>query len=309
MPSLPPCGRPPARLAGHTVLLLQLLALTGARREEIGGAAVVAKSTATRSSCWARGQRTVSHTPSHCRPHGRGHHRQSCRGSRGAPLSLPPTGKTPVDRWSRAKISLNEAAARMNNGRALPDWRIHDLRRTVATGLQRLGIGLQVVEAVLGHISGSRAGIVGIYQRHTFDAEKKAALEAWARHVDAIVSGKGERHSDSAGGAVMDRAEISLPQGNGQGKNSSGISTPDRSRRNGGWRSRAGEMRCLGRRRLTLKTGRTTVKVLARRFWNESKVSELIGDARHGQPAAHQAVCEIIAEHIEQQNSAAGLFA
>ena len=55
--------------------------------------------------------------------------------------------------------------------------------------MQRLGIGLQVVEAVLNHV-GSRAGIVGVYQRHTFDAEKRAALEAWARHVDGIVSGK-----------------------------------------------------------------------------------------------------------------------
>lgn len=86
--------------------------------------------------------------------------------------------------WGKAKRRCDEQAARV------PAWRLHDLRRTVATGLQRLGIGLQAIEAVLGHVSGSRAGIVGVYQRHTFDGEKRAALEAWARHVGAIVSGK-----------------------------------------------------------------------------------------------------------------------
>jgi integrase len=69
-------------------------------------------------------------------------------------------------------------------------WHTHDLRRTVATGLQRLGINLQVIEAVLGHVGGSRSGIVGVYQRHSFDAEKRAALEAWAREVERIVDGK-----------------------------------------------------------------------------------------------------------------------
>jgi integrase len=66
-------------------------------------------------------------------------------------------------------------------------WRLHDLRRTLATGLQKLGVGLQVVEAVLGHVSGSRAGVVGIYQRHSYDAEKRAALETWGAHMIVLV--------------------------------------------------------------------------------------------------------------------------
>jgi integrase len=71
-------------------------------------------------------------------------------------------------------------------------WRLHDLRRTVATGLQRLGVRLEVTEAVLGHVGGSRAGIVGIYQRHEWAEEKRAALEAWGTHVAAIVEGREE---------------------------------------------------------------------------------------------------------------------
>ena len=72
----------------------------------------------------------------------------------------------------------------------IPAWHTHDLRRTVATGLQRLGINLQVIEAVLGHVGGSRSGIVGVYQRHSFDAEKRIALEAWAREVERIIDGE-----------------------------------------------------------------------------------------------------------------------
>ena len=73
-------------------------------------------------------------------------------------------------------------------GEPMPAWRLHDIRRTVATGLQRLGTRLEVIEAVLGHVSGSRAGIVGIYQRHRFEEEACAALTAWGEYVLRLVS-------------------------------------------------------------------------------------------------------------------------
>jgi integrase len=96
------------------------------------------------------------------------------------------TGNTPVSGWSKAKAALDGAAAEIYGRGPLPYWRLHDLRRTCATGLQRLGIGLQAIEAVLGHIGGSRAGIVAVYQRHSFAVEKRAALAAWAREVERI---------------------------------------------------------------------------------------------------------------------------
>jgi integrase len=89
-------------------------------------------------------------------------------------------GTTSVSGWSRAKRNLDELSK-------VKDWRIHDLRRTVATGLQKLNVNLQTIEAVLGHTSGSRSGVVGVYQRHSFDAEKRAALEAWSAHVMALI--------------------------------------------------------------------------------------------------------------------------
>ena len=82
--------------------------------------------------------------------------------------------------WSRAKARI-DAATRINEA-----WVVHDIRRSVATGMQRLGVGLQTVEAVLGHI-GTRAGVVGVYQRHDFLAEKRAALAAWGEHVSSLL--------------------------------------------------------------------------------------------------------------------------
>ena len=104
------------------------------------------------------------------------------------------TGRTPVSGFSRAKTILDASILKLMSGDAgepvgAPDrWTLHDLRRTVATGLQKLGVRLEVTEAVLNHVSGSRAGIVGLYQRHDYATEKRAALDAWARRLDAIVN-------------------------------------------------------------------------------------------------------------------------
>ncbi|WP_163366643.1 tyrosine-type recombinase/integrase, partial [Klebsiella aerogenes] len=62
----------------------------------------------------------------------------------------------------------------------VPAWRGHDLRRTLATRLADLGVAPHVVEAVLNHVSGSKAGIAGVYNRATYATEKRAALDLWA---------------------------------------------------------------------------------------------------------------------------------
>jgi integrase len=97
--------------------------------------------------------------------------------------------------WGKCKIRLN-ARITEKLGTALSDWVTHDLRRTFATGLQRLGVRLEVTEAILNHVSGSRGGIAGIYQRHDWANEKRAALDAWAAHVVDIVSGKKGKKSN-----------------------------------------------------------------------------------------------------------------
>src|SRR5262249_36309687 len=71
-------------------------------------------------------------------------------------------------------------------------WVLHDLRRTVETGMAALGIQLPVIEKVVNHKGGSFAGIVGVYQRHQFASEKRRALQTWADYVEGLVTGKTE---------------------------------------------------------------------------------------------------------------------
>jgi integrase len=97
-----------------------------------------------------------------------------------------------VSGFSRAKDRLDAAVkASVTKGAKPPEhWTLHDLRRTMASGMARLGIQLPVIEKVLNHSSGSFRGIVGVYQRHSFAEEKRTALAAWASHVETVVSGK-----------------------------------------------------------------------------------------------------------------------
>jgi integrase len=78
--------------------------------------------------------------------------------------------------WSNAKIKLSATT--------IQPWRIHDLRRTVSTGMNELGTEPHIVEAVLGH---TVKGVAGVYNRAKYAAAKRAALEAWGAHVMALV--------------------------------------------------------------------------------------------------------------------------
>jgi integrase len=62
-------------------------------------------------------------------------------------------------------------------------WVLHDLRRSAASGLAALGVQLPVIEKVLNHQSGSFRGVCGVYQRHSYSSEKRAALDLWGEHV------------------------------------------------------------------------------------------------------------------------------
>ena len=166
---------------------VQLLILTAARRDEIGA---LSRSEVDGVTIELSGARTKNGEP-HTIPLSTTAARliESLPRIGGGDLVFTTNGETPVSGWSKAKSSLDDAAAKLY-GRALPAWRLHDLRRTTATGMQRIGISLQVVEAILGHVGGSRAGVAGVYQRHTFDVEKRTALEAWAHEVERVVGGK-----------------------------------------------------------------------------------------------------------------------
>ncbi len=72
---------------------------------------------------------------------------------------------------------------------------LHDLRRTYATNLQRLGIKLEVIEALLNHVSGTRAGIVGVYNRHRYEAEMVDAVTKHELWFSQTIIGGGSENS------------------------------------------------------------------------------------------------------------------
>ena len=108
---------------------------------------------------------------------------------RGAGLVFTTNGQTPFSGVTRAKQRLEKAVV-SELGRTPERWILHDLRRTFVTGLQKLGFPLEVTEATINHKSGTLAGVAGVYARHDYADEKQQAFAAWARHVEAIVSGK-----------------------------------------------------------------------------------------------------------------------
>jgi integrase len=73
---------------------------------------------------------------------------------------------------------------------AVKPWRLHDIRRTVATKMADIGIEPHIIEAVLNHYSGHRAGPAGVYNRSAYERAVKAALARWSEHVLALVEGR-----------------------------------------------------------------------------------------------------------------------
>ncbi len=119
-------------------------------------------------------------------------------GARPSPFVFTTTGATHISGYSRAKAALDAAMlARLKKEAAdrgedpdeveLQPWRFHDLRRTMASGMARLGVSIHVVEKLLNHVSGTFGGIVGVYQRHDFAEEKLSAVNAWCYHVTSLL--------------------------------------------------------------------------------------------------------------------------
>jgi integrase len=177
-----------------------LLLLTGARRAEVAGMKWSELDLSAKPSWTLPGERTKNGEPHDIPLSGAAAEIINAlpRVEGKAGLVFSTTGKTSVSGYSRAKAAIDRTILEIlreergddpDKVAAPKHWQVHDLRRTVATNLQKLGVRLEVTEAVLNHISGSRAGIVGVYQRHEYAEEKRAALDAWARRLEAIVTG------------------------------------------------------------------------------------------------------------------------
>ena len=167
---------------GHAV---QLLILTGARRDEVG--AMRWSELDLTDRVWtlpgARAKNNVEHVVPLSAAALSILERAPRIGKRDG-FVFTTTGETAVSGWSKAKSMLDTAGG-------VAGWRLHDLRRTVATGLAGIGVALPVVEKILNHVSGSFGGVAGVYQRHAFTDEKRDALDKWADRVAQIVGDEG----------------------------------------------------------------------------------------------------------------------
>ncbi len=189
------------RLSGLFGPLVKLLILTGQRRAEVAG------------MTWAELDldAAIWRLPGDRTKNGRDHEVDLSDQAlvviadipKTGPHVFPARGEGAARGFSATKRQLNRRVreageAELDTGEEpeeLPDastWRLHDLRRTAATGMAALGVAPHVVERVLNHVSGSQGGLVGVYQRHEYRTERKAALAAWGSKVETIVSGREE---------------------------------------------------------------------------------------------------------------------
>jgi integrase len=161
--------------------IVQLLILTGQRRDEVAGMAWSELN--LKGATWHLPRGRVKNDNGHDVPLSApalaiiGQVQKVA----GVDLLFSTTGKTAVSGFSKEKKAIVEQVV-------FDDWWLHDLRRTMASGMARLGVSLPVIEKILNHSSGSFRGVVGVYQRHSYANEKRAALDLWGAHVARLVS-------------------------------------------------------------------------------------------------------------------------
>ena len=172
--------------------MLRLLLLTGCRLDEVAG--MRRDELNADGTVWnLPGARTKNDNP-HTVPLTQLARDQiaSVPNKEGSNLVFSTNGRTPVSGFSRMKRRLDAlmlaAAKQERRNVTIAPWRLHDLRRTAATGMAEIGIAPHIVEACLNHISGHKSGVAGVYNRATYATEKKVALEKWAGHVQRLVS-------------------------------------------------------------------------------------------------------------------------
>jgi integrase len=163
--------------------IVKLLLLTGCRREEIGGLKWSEVNLGLRLMT-IPGTRTKNH--------------------RTLELTLPEIaidilrsakrlddrdfvfGRRGFSGWSALKLRLDSRIV-MATGKPLAPWRLHDLRRTMRTGLGKIGVQPHIAELAINHV---RGGVEAIYDRHRYQGEIRAAFAGWAEHVSALREGR-----------------------------------------------------------------------------------------------------------------------
>jgi len=163
-------------IGGPTAAAVQVLLLTGQRRNEIA------------LLSWSEVKDDVLELPAG---------RMKGRQGHVVPLSTQAAAIIASQRRIGERVFVHESPHFDRLKRALDarmgdtaPWVTHDIRRSVASGMARIGIAVPVIEKILAHRKGTFAGVVGIYQRHSFLPEMATAMQRWGDHVEQLVSGK-----------------------------------------------------------------------------------------------------------------------
>jgi integrase len=161
--------------------IVEFLALTGQRREEVAGLQREELDLAQRT--WILPKSRTKNAQAHVVHLSEGSMAVLKRANLTGPYVFSVNGSKPFQEFSRAKRRLDELSG-------VAGWRLHDLRRTCVSGMARLGIAPHVADKILNHQSGTISGVAAVYQRHEFLAERKAALDKWGSHLEQLLKQK-----------------------------------------------------------------------------------------------------------------------
>lgn len=161
--------------------IVQFLALTGQRRDEVGQ--ITWNQIDLERAAWV--------IPAEHAKNGKPHVVHLSKSARNFLTGMPRAGglvfttdgQKPFQGYSKAKARLDRLAG-------VSDWTLHDLRRTVVSGMARLGVAPHVADKVLNHQSGTISGVAAVYQRHEFLAERKEALDRWTSYLEVLAQGQ-----------------------------------------------------------------------------------------------------------------------
>ena len=159
--------------------IVELLALTGQRREEV--ARLAWQELDLQKRVWTIPKSRTKNAKTHVVHLSEQSIDVLKRANRqGPPLVFSLLGTKPFQEFSRAKSVLDQLSG-------VSGWRLHDLRRTCVSGMARLGIAPHVADKILNHQSGTISGVAAVYQRHDFLAERQVALDLWGAHIGQLL--------------------------------------------------------------------------------------------------------------------------
>ena len=176
------------KIGGPYGAIVELLALTGQRREEV--ASLHWDELDLTQRIWTIPKTRTKNAKAHVVQLSRQAVAVLKHGDERGSIVFTLLGTKPFQDFARAKRRLDRLSG-------VTGWRLHDLRRTCVSGMARLGVAPHVADKILNHQAGTISGVAAVYQRHEFLAERRAALDTWGAHIERVLAGISEerRHA------------------------------------------------------------------------------------------------------------------